>query len=68
MSVKMGPIIDSGHEIKQFDMFFNMHWLLSSGFDGNVILRKPEADQVEYGNYCFKNKCAVFLHNFLKSV
>lgn len=50
ISVKMGPIIDVGHDIKYFDGFYNLHVLLTFGFDGNVILRQPDAP-AQYGKW-----------------
>ncbi|XP_063891413.1 cilia- and flagella-associated protein 43 [Helicoverpa armigera] len=43
VSVKMGPIIDSGHDIKQFDGYRSANALLTFGYDGTVILRPPNA-------------------------
>lgn len=54
VSVKMGPIIDSGHDIKLFDGFRNERALLTFAFDGTVILRPPEAPD-EYGKTLVKN-------------
>lgn len=48
MSVKMGPIIESGHDIKQFSGFRGANTLMTFGYDGTVILRSPEAP-VKYG-------------------
>ncbi|KOB77921.1 LacI-type transcriptional regulator [Operophtera brumata] len=45
VSVKMGPIIEVGHDIKQFDGFFSGNALLTFGFDGNVLLRQPDAPE-----------------------
>ncbi|KAJ8729123.1 hypothetical protein PYW08_000704 [Mythimna loreyi] len=42
VSVKMGPILASGHEIKQFDAFRNDNALLTFSFDGTFILREPD--------------------------
>ncbi|XP_059058121.1 cilia- and flagella-associated protein 43 [Achroia grisella] len=47
VSVKMGSIIDSGHDMKQFGGFFNMAALLTYGYDGTVIMRQPDGP-VEY--------------------
>ncbi|XP_035446277.2 cilia- and flagella-associated protein 43 [Spodoptera frugiperda] len=43
VSVKMGPIIESGHDIKQFSGFRGANTLMTFGYDGTVILRSPEA-------------------------
>lgn len=48
VAVKMGPIIDTGHQMKQFETFHNKSAFLTFGYDGNVILRKPHVP-VEYG-------------------
>ncbi|CAH0602825.1 unnamed protein product [Chrysodeixis includens] len=45
VSVKMGPIIESGHDIKLFDGFRNERALLTFCFDGTVILRPPDAPE-----------------------
>ncbi|KAF9412260.1 hypothetical protein HW555_009203 [Spodoptera exigua] len=50
VSVKMGPIIESGHDIKQFDGFRGANALVTFGYDGVVILRPPHASE-EYENY-----------------
>lgn len=52
VSVKIGPIVDSGHDIKSFDGFFNINCLLTAGYDGHVVLRKPDATATDYGKYC----------------
>ncbi|CAH0726230.1 unnamed protein product, partial [Brenthis ino] len=43
VSVKMGPIIETGHHLKQFIAFINTGALLTYGADGTVILREPTA-------------------------
>lgn len=48
VSVKMGPIIDTGHEMKQYSAFFNSGALLTYGYDGAVIVRQPHGPE-EYG-------------------
>lgn len=50
VSVKMGPIIDSGHDIKQFDGYRSANALLTFGYDGTVILRPPNAPD-SYGKF-----------------
>ncbi|KAH9636977.1 hypothetical protein HF086_008238 [Spodoptera exigua] len=45
VSVKMGPIIESGHDIKQFDGFRGANALVTFGYDGVVILRPPHASE-----------------------
>lgn len=52
VSVKMGAIIETGHDIKYFNGFFNVGALLTFGYDGTVILRKPNAPE-EYGEYYY---------------
>ncbi|XP_053606351.1 cilia- and flagella-associated protein 43 isoform X2 [Plodia interpunctella] len=47
VSVKMGPIIDTGHSIKYFNGYFNQSAFLTFAYDGTVILRTPDAP-VEY--------------------
>lgn len=37
--MKMGPIINSGHELKQFNGSFGLYSLLTFGADGHVVLR-----------------------------
>ncbi|CAH2104151.1 unnamed protein product [Euphydryas editha] len=43
VSVKMGPVVDTGHHLKQFLAFYNTGALLTYGADGTVILRQPNA-------------------------
>ncbi|XP_028044067.1 cilia- and flagella-associated protein 43 isoform X1 [Bombyx mandarina] len=43
VSVKMGPIIDSGHDIKYFDGTYANGCFLSFGYDGLLVLRKAPA-------------------------
>ncbi|XP_030024874.2 LOW QUALITY PROTEIN: cilia- and flagella-associated protein 43 [Manduca sexta] len=45
VSVKMGPIIDSGHDIKSFMGFLNFGALLTYGYDGTIIFRQPDAPE-----------------------
>ncbi|CAH2989003.1 unnamed protein product [Chilo suppressalis] len=45
VSVKMGPIVESGHQLKQFSAFYNTGALLTFGYDGAVIMRKPDAPE-----------------------
>ncbi|CAG4981928.1 unnamed protein product [Parnassius apollo] len=45
VSVKMGPVFESGHDLKQFRAFCNGNALLTFGYDGAVILRKPDAPE-----------------------
>lgn len=40
--MKMGPIIDSSHELKQFNASRGLHSLLTFGADGHLILRKSD--------------------------
>ncbi|KAI8428342.1 hypothetical protein MSG28_002530 [Choristoneura fumiferana] len=42
VAVKMGPIIESGHDVKYFDGFFNLEAFLTYGYDGTVVLREPD--------------------------
>ncbi|XP_063839053.1 uncharacterized protein LOC135088095 [Ostrinia nubilalis] len=42
VSVKMGPMIDTGHEMKQFSAYLGARALLTYGYDGAVILRRPD--------------------------
>lgn len=44
----MGPIIDSGHDIKYFDGTYANGCFLSFGYDGLVVLRKGPALE-QYG-------------------
>lgn len=48
MSVKMGPIIETGHHLKHFVASINTDALLTFGADGTVILRGPTAPE-KYG-------------------
>ncbi|KAI8428338.1 hypothetical protein MSG28_002530 [Choristoneura fumiferana] len=48
VAVKMGPIIESGHDVKYFDGFFNLEAFLTYGYDGTVVLREPDGRE-EYG-------------------
>nr|XP_026489284.1 cilia- and flagella-associated protein 43 [Vanessa tameamea] len=41
VSVKMGPVVETGHHLKHFQAFFNNGALLTYGADGTVILRLP---------------------------
>lgn len=50
VAVKMGPIVESGHDVKYFDGFFNTGAFLTYGYDGTVVLREPDGRE-EYGNY-----------------
>ncbi|XP_052758643.1 cilia- and flagella-associated protein 43 [Galleria mellonella] len=43
ISVKMGPIIESGHDMRQFGGYFNNVAVLTYGYDGTVIIRQPDA-------------------------
>ncbi|XP_013186993.2 cilia- and flagella-associated protein 43 [Amyelois transitella] len=43
VSVKMGPIIDTGHDMKYFNAYFNEAAFLSFGYDGTAILRQSDA-------------------------
>ncbi|KAM3957531.1 cilia- and flagella-associated protein 43 [Aphomia sociella] len=45
VSVKMGPIIDSGHDMKHFGGFYSPSALLTFGYDGTVIIREPHAPE-----------------------
>ncbi|CAK1602687.1 unnamed protein product [Parnassius mnemosyne] len=45
VSVKMGPVFESGHDLRQFRAFCNSNALLTFGYDGAVILRKPDAPE-----------------------
>ncbi|XP_013178789.1 PREDICTED: cilia- and flagella-associated protein 43 [Papilio xuthus] len=47
VSVKMGPVFESGHDLKQCRGYINSAALITFSYDGTVILRKPEAP-VEY--------------------
>ncbi|XP_061707746.1 LOW QUALITY PROTEIN: cilia- and flagella-associated protein 43 [Cydia pomonella] len=42
ISVKMGPIVDTGHEVKYFNGFFAPNALLTFGYDGTIVLRQPD--------------------------
>lgn len=52
VSVKMGPVIDTGHDMKLFDGFYNLNAFLTYGFDGTLILRQPDAPE-DYGESIF---------------
>ncbi|XP_049868319.1 cilia- and flagella-associated protein 43 isoform X1 [Pectinophora gossypiella] len=43
VSVRMGPIIDSGHDLKQFSGVRGELGLMTYGADGAVVLRQPDA-------------------------
>ncbi|KAJ0182154.1 hypothetical protein K1T71_002876 [Dendrolimus kikuchii] len=45
VQVKMGPIIEAGHDIKYFLGFFNVGAFLSYGYDGSCIVRQPDAPE-----------------------
>ncbi|XP_022821097.1 cilia- and flagella-associated protein 43 isoform X2 [Spodoptera litura] len=45
VSVKMGPIIESGHDIKQFSGFRGANTLMTFGYDGTLILRSPHTPE-----------------------
>ncbi|XP_045540387.1 cilia- and flagella-associated protein 43 [Papilio machaon] len=47
VSVKMGPVFESGHDLKHCRGYINSAALITFSYDGTVILRKPEAP-VEY--------------------
>lgn len=49
VSVKMGPIVETGHDMKQFGAFINSGAFLTYGYDGAVIVRRPDFPE-EYGN------------------
>ncbi|KAL0895179.1 hypothetical protein ABMA27_013627 [Loxostege sticticalis] len=42
VSVKMGPIVETGHDMKQFGAFINSGAFLTYGYDGAVIVRRPD--------------------------
>lgn len=42
VAVKMGPIINSGHELKQFSGARGLNSLLTFGADGHVVLRMSD--------------------------
>ncbi|CAG9566475.1 unnamed protein product [Danaus chrysippus] len=41
VSVKMGPMLETGHSLKHFIFFTNQNALLTYGADGTVVLRQP---------------------------
>ncbi|XP_038207822.1 cilia- and flagella-associated protein 43 [Zerene cesonia] len=45
VSVKMAPIIETGHELKYYDGFFNSGALLTFGYDGTVVIRQAHGPQ-----------------------
>ncbi|CAH2067617.1 unnamed protein product, partial [Iphiclides podalirius] len=45
VSVKMGPVFESGHDLKQCRVFINTGALLTFGYDGSIILRQPDAPE-----------------------
>ncbi|XP_026325247.1 cilia- and flagella-associated protein 43, partial [Hyposmocoma kahamanoa] len=42
VAVKMGPIVNSGHELKQFSGSFGVNSLVTFGADGHVVLRTSD--------------------------
>ncbi|CAB3237703.1 unnamed protein product [Arctia plantaginis] len=45
VAVKMGPIIDTGHQMKHYETFNNKSAFLTFGYEGHVILRKPHVPE-----------------------
>ncbi|XP_072937186.1 cilia- and flagella-associated protein 43 [Epargyreus clarus] len=45
VSVKMGSMFESGHDLKQYNAFYNSNALLTFSYDGTVILRQPTAPE-----------------------
>lgn len=48
--MKMGPIVNSGHELKQFSGSFGVNSLVTFGADGHVVLRTSDSPR-HYGAY-----------------
>ncbi|XP_047515252.1 cilia- and flagella-associated protein 43 [Pieris napi] len=45
VSVKMGPSLETGHELKHFDAFYSPGAFLTFGYDGAVIMRQSHGPQ-----------------------
>lgn len=56
----MGPVFESGHDLKHCRGYINSAALVTFSYDGTVILRKPEAP-VEYGKTVF----TYFLYDYV---
>ncbi|CAK1544292.1 unnamed protein product [Leptosia nina] len=45
VSVKMGPNVDTGHELKHYDAFYSPGAFLTFGYDGTVVMRQPHCPE-----------------------
>jgi hypothetical protein len=48
VSVKVGAVIESGHQLRQFSALCAASALLTFGYDGALVLRSPDAPP-DYG-------------------
>lgn len=51
--MKISAFVDSGHDLKYYSGLFTDGGLVTYGFDGTLILRRPEGTP-EYGGFKYK--------------